>query len=207
MSAYVARLVARAHGRLPAVRPRLPSRFEPAPGPALSADAISIVDEAEVPAAPPPRNAAGPAAAPGSAPPPAAADAPPRTLAVLRAAAREAPVAPRSAPIAPPPASPRPVVPAPPGAPPIVEPAPPPATPLDPERTGPAVVPPPAPVPGRPRQTVPPPPAAAEAGDPVVQVTIGRVDVRAILPEPAKRVPRPQPPRRSLEDYLARTRR
>jgi hypothetical protein len=41
----------------------------------------------------------------------------------------------------------------------------------------------------------------------VVQVTIGRVDVRAIVPEPARSTPRTERPRRSLADYLAQARR
>jgi phage tail sheath protein FI len=40
---------------------------------------------------------------------------------------------------------------------------------------------------------------------PVIHVTIGRVDVRAILPAPQTRRTSPQPaPRLSLEDYLKR---
>jgi hypothetical protein len=79
----------------------------------------------------------------------------------------------------------------------------------------------------RPIETAPPPRptrAATEPGvaarpsfptlprrappEPIVRVTIGRIDVRAVKPEePAepRRKPRPEP-RMSLEDYLDRTR-
>jgi hypothetical protein len=48
-----------------------------------------------------------------------------------------------------------------------------------------------------------PPPAAPP--DPVINVTIGRVEIRAAAPAPApERRPRPEPPVLSLDDYLRR---
>ena len=50
---------------------------------------------------------------------------------------------------------------------------------------------------------LPPPPAPAETEPPVVRVTIGRVDVRAVLPPTPTEQPKPRRrPRLTLEEYL-----
>jgi hypothetical protein len=56
-------------------------------------------------------------------------------------------------------------------------------------------------------RTEPSPRTPAEEADTVVHVTIGRIDVRAIMTAPANPAPRPQRARRSLDDYLAGRRR
>jgi hypothetical protein len=231
VSAYVGRLIARAHGRLPVVRPRLPSRFEPAPGLAADFGAIPTVDEeAPVEPAAPGRTAAveiAPATRPmaleasngrrqgtpaPTATPPLFAEAPPiatasKALPAPPEAQADMPVSEAAAPIALPPTPPRAAMAPFPAVPREVGQAAPYAIAAGEEPAVASVALAAASLPERGQRTEPSRRAPSEGGDTVVHVTIGRVDVRAIVTEPAKPAPRPQRPRRSLDDYLAGMRR
>jgi Meckel syndrome type 1 protein len=211
MSDYLGRLAARALGVGEVARPRRPL-FEPRLGavdpvalerPSAKAVQRSVEDPAEVPVelearvaqteqetpdpVPAPESVAEPARArpaPPELPPPAEAERP-RAEPGGRPAPRSRPPAPRARP------APHPDAPA--------EPAP--ATPAAARAVEPA-----------PLLRPPPPPllrahADTQAASPAVKVTIGRVEVRAVLPEPAREPRRRRPPvpkRMTLDEYLSK---
>jgi hypothetical protein len=221
LSAYVARLIARAHGHLPLAQPRLPSRFEPARGVAdvgglfagahtapetaaalrgTAAPAPDAFTPASASGAPVPNGDRG-AISPGRLPLLQPAELIERSATALRPAAPVANLAERPATNLKPSAVPVPSAAAAnltvPGAA---------LTGARPTAALPGSV---TPVLARTLSPVLSADTAAIRGPATIHVSIGRVDVRAILPEaarPARQAP-PSPPRRSLDDYLARGRR